>query len=107
MGWLVKEKEQTIGTEFDVLTDGVERGERAGEVRCLACGGSYEPLQINGFIYLHVCPPLSEPEVADYERRGIHNFKAGDRRPMHRSESEIINRKEVLQWSRYISGLTR
>lgn len=33
-------------------------------VKCLACGAEYEPVQGDGLLYFHVCPPLSRSEVA-------------------------------------------
>jgi hypothetical protein len=32
-------------------------------VECLSCGGRYEPLQADGTLYFHRCPPLSLPEL--------------------------------------------
>jgi len=30
---------------------------------CLTCGGRYEPLQRDGTLYFHVCPPLPKVRV--------------------------------------------
>lgn len=32
-------------------------------VKCQSCGGTYEPVQIDGTQYFHACPPLSAVEV--------------------------------------------
>lgn len=32
-------------------------------LKCNACGGTYEPVQADGSLYFHACPPLSDPEV--------------------------------------------
>lgn len=33
-------------------------------VKCLTCGGVYEPLQPDGTQYFHACPPLAAHEIA-------------------------------------------
>lgn len=36
----------------------------ANLVQCKSCSGVYAPIQADGSSYFHVCPPLSEAEVA-------------------------------------------
>lgn len=36
-------------------------------VKCLSCGGTYEPIQADGTTYFHACPPLAVHEI----RRGL------------------------------------
>ena len=33
-------------------------------VKCVTCGGVYEPVLADGLRYFHVCPPLSVAELA-------------------------------------------
>lgn len=33
-------------------------------VQCKACGGTYEPIGVDGMRYFHACPPLSAVEIA-------------------------------------------
>jgi hypothetical protein len=33
-------------------------------VKCTACGGTYEPIGLDGLQYFHRCPPLSRVELA-------------------------------------------
>lgn len=32
-------------------------------VKCLSCGGVYEPVLADGMLYFHACPPFSAPEL--------------------------------------------
>jgi hypothetical protein len=43
-------------------------------LQCIACNGTYEPQQPNGYTYFHVCPPLSAPELEDAVAKGAVQF---------------------------------
>lgn len=80
----------------------VRRGRTPGAVECVQCGGSYAPLQAGGVLYFHACPPLSEPDVAKYEARGIFGLRPGDLRPEHRNEAEFVSRESIPVWRKFL-----
>jgi len=59
------------------------------KVRCRACRGIYLPVQDSGHVYYHVCPLLSEAEVARLDPFGVDRLKPGTQRPNHRDERPL------------------
>jgi hypothetical protein len=48
-------------------------------VRCLTCGGTYEPTTADGMQYFHACPPLGLSELRDALRDNTVQLSRVDR----------------------------
>lgn len=83
----------------------VRRGKTPGFIQCEACFGEYAPQQGTGTIYLHICPPVSEPEALKYAANGLTHMKAGDVRPGARDESQIVRDHQVHAWLAAVRAL--
>lgn len=72
-------------------------------LECLSCHGTYDPIQGDGVLYFHVCPPLSAVELAAAVDAGTITLPEGEtveqaidrrlyRRPNERNENPVIVR---------------
>lgn len=53
--------------------------------KCLCCGGVYAPVQADGTIYFHACPPMPDPKTG-----------VPIQRPGHRDENVVMDRAGVV-----------